>query len=260
MQIEKLIIKGKKVISNTPLNRNYITDTSLKKCIGEILPYVKGKVLDVGCGEKPYEEIFSNEIDLYVGIDKLSSHHFYSPQTQADVYGDACSLPFTSESFETVICTEVLPHIENPNLCFAELANVLKPGGFLIVTANKTWERRTGLPIPDFWRFTDQGLALLAEQQNLKVIFTKPGCGFLALIGQLLCRFLNNEFIYRKSVYEDIDKKPSLVAAFFVLPIIAFIQLFFGLLEKLYYSKIDTIFYILVAQKPKQELISKMNS
>ena len=101
---------------------------------------------------------------------------------------------------------------------------------------------------------------MLAEQQNLNVIFTKPGCGFLALIGQLLCRFLNNEFIYRKSVYEDIDKKPSLIAAFFVLPIIAFTQLFFGLLEKLYYSKIDTIFYILVAQKPKQELISKMNS
>ena len=251
MQIEELTTTVKKVISNTPLNRNYLADSSLKKRIGETFPYVKGKVLDVGCGEKPYEKLFCAEIDAYVGVDQPSSHHFYTPQTRADVFGDACRLPFLSESFETVLCTEVLPHIENPNSCFAEFASVLRPGGFLIVTANKSWERRTGLPIPDFWRFTDQGLALLAEKQNLNVIYTKPGCGFLAMIGQLLCRFLNKEFIYRKALYEDTDKKPSLIAAFFVLPVIAFIQIFFGLLEKLYHSKLDTLFYILVAQKPK---------
>ena len=258
IKIEKLITKGKKIIFKTPFNRNYIADTSLRKRIGETVSYVKGKVLDVGCGEKPYKKIFCSVSDGYIGLDHPSSHHFYTSGTHADVYGDASSLPFVRQSFDTVLCTEVLPHIENPSLCFSELASVMKPGGVLIVTANKSWEQRTGLPTPDFWRFTDQGLALLAKQQNLSVIYTKSGCGFFAMIGQMLCRFLNKELIYRKTDSKGIDRKPSLIAAFFVLPIIAFIHLIFIMLEKIYKSELDTLFYILVAQKPNKDLSQKV--
>jgi SAM-dependent methyltransferase len=246
----QFIYKVKKLIVNTPLNRNFIADSYLKKRIGEASIYVKGKVLDVGCGEKPYEKLFKEVIDTYIGVDQLRSHQFYASNTKVDVYGDASHLPFKAKSFDTVLCTEVLPHIEKPHLCFSEISRVMNTGGILILTANKTWERRTGLPVPDLWRFTDQGLRLLAEQHNLDVIYTKPGCGFLGTIGQLICRFLNKEFIYRKSLNEGVDKSPSLLAALFVLPIIAFIQILFSLFEKLYHSKIDTIFYILVARKP----------
>jgi SAM-dependent methyltransferase len=246
---EKTLRKLQKIISNTPLNRNFIAGSALKRRIKETSPYVKGIALDVGCGEKPYEYLFKGLVDQYVGMDLPNSHFFYSPDRHADVYGHSCNLPFKSSSIDTIICTEVLPHIDKPYLAFAEFARVLKSGGILVLTANKSWERRTGLPIPDYWRFTDEALALLTTEQNLEVIYTKTGCGFFATIGQLLCRFLNKEFIYRKAQYHGIDKQPYVLIAFFIIPLIAFIQILFLVLDKLYYSKLDTLFYILVARK-----------
>lgn len=239
----------KNFLANTPLNRNYITDVSLQKRLKETVPYVTGLVLDVGCGEKPYEPFFRSNIKAYIGIDLPMVHDFYSSDVHADVYGNAYKLPFKSASFDTVICTGVLSHVSEPQVVFAEFSRVLKASGVLILTANKSWETRTGLPISDYWRFTDEGLTWLARQKNLEVMYTKPGCGFFATIGQLLSRFLNKEFIYYKATYQGIDKKPNLITAFFILPLCAIIQIFFFMIDKIYFSKIDTLFYILVARK-----------
>ncbi|MFQ5729066.1 MAG: class I SAM-dependent methyltransferase [Waddliaceae bacterium] len=232
------LLKIKRFIRNTPLNRNYIADLSLKKRIIETIPHVKGHVLDVGCGEKPYEPIFLSNIKKYVGIDIPNAHIFYSPNISADVYGNACYLPFSSETFDTLLCIEVLPHIDKPSLAFSEFARVLKPGGNLIVTADKSWEERTGLPVPDYWRFTGEGVAILSRQQGLTVLYTKQGCGFFATIGQLLARFLNKELIYRKALHKGIDREPNILVAFFIIPIIALVQIFFLLLDKIYYSSV----------------------
>lgn len=248
----------KKLICNTPFNRNYIAESSLKKLLKETIPYATGRVLDVGCGEKPYEHLFRPMVGSYTGIDLPAAHSFYSPSRRhADIYGTASNLPFKTESFGTLICAEVLPHVESPQAAFSEYARVLKSGGILVVTANKTWERRTGLPVPDYWRFTDEGLAQLARQQSLEVVYTKPGCGFFGTIGQLFSRFLNKELIYRKAVVEGVDRDPKILLAVIVLPFCAIIQSVFLLLDKIYYSKLDTLSYILVARKPAKAFASE---
>ena len=61
----------KKLIFHTPLNRNYIAALSLQRRLKETIPYVSGSVLDVGCGEKPYEHIYGKKVTSYVGIDHL---------------------------------------------------------------------------------------------------------------------------------------------------------------------------------------------
>lgn len=248
--MSRFTTRMKKFIFHTPLNRNYIADLSLKRRLKETIPYVSGLVLDVGCGEKPYEHLYGSKVKTYIGIDLPTSHTFYSPNTRhADVYGVVDQLPFKSSSFNAIIFTEVLPHVEYPPVAFTELTRVLKSEGVLVVTANKSWERRTGLPVPDLWRFTDEGLAQLARQQGLEVLYTKEGCGFFATMGQLFSRFLNKEFIYRKVQHRQVDHPPNMLAALLVLPLMAFIQIFFLLLDKIYYSKLDTIFYIMLARK-----------
>ena len=249
--MKRLVAKAKKLISDTPLNRNYIADVSLKRRLRETVPYVFGRVLDVGCGEKPYEQLFGEKVKTYIGIDLPQVHTFYSPNTRhADVYGLVDHLPFKSSSFDTIIFTEVLPHVKHPPQAFTELTRVLKPNGVLVVTANKSWERRTGLPVPDYWRFTDEGLAQLAHQQGLEVLYTKEGCGFFSTMGQLFSRFFNKELIYRKVQHRQADHPPNIVVALLVLPLMAFTQILFLVLDKIYYSKLDTLFYILVARKP----------
>lgn len=47
---------------------------------------------------------------------------------------DMESLPFDDETFSTIIATEVLEHLPNPEVALAELHRVLKPGGKLLGT------------------------------------------------------------------------------------------------------------------------------
>jgi ubiquinone/menaquinone biosynthesis C-methylase UbiE len=241
--------KIKKAVFNTPFNRNYIADLSLRKRMREASSYVSGWVLDVGCGEKPHEGLFSLRTKRYFGMDLPEAHLFYSADRCADVYGEGGHLPFQSKTFDTLICTEVLPHIAEPQKLFSEFNRVLKPNGAVIVTANKVWEKRTGVPVPDYWRFTDEGLAFLCEQQNLDVMAIQEGCGFMAMLGQMFSRFLYKEFVYYKSRYKGREKEPNIIMACIILPVSAVIQMIFLVLDKIYYSKHDTLFYIIVARK-----------
>ena len=52
----------------------------------------------------------------------------------APVQGNALGLPFDDDSFDRVIASEVLEHIDDDEAAFAELARVLRPGGRLAVT------------------------------------------------------------------------------------------------------------------------------
>lgn len=48
---------------------------------------------------------------------------------------DVGSLPYPDESFDTVVCIEVLRYLDDPELCIIEMARVLKPGGQCLATA-----------------------------------------------------------------------------------------------------------------------------
>lgn len=49
------------------------------------------------------------------------------------VYGDAHKLPFLNESFDLVVCTEVLEHVVDPQGVLKEIKRVLTPNGITII-------------------------------------------------------------------------------------------------------------------------------
>jgi SAM-dependent methyltransferase len=121
--------------------------------------YASGKLLDVGCGTKPYRSFFT--VDHYFGIDWPQSSH----DLEIDVFADAQVLPFASQSFDTVLCTEVIEHIPCPWEAIAETKRVLKPGGFLILTAPFIhWHHEAP---NDHYRYTYYGLQNLVLQAGL---------------------------------------------------------------------------------------------
>lgn len=258
MHFQKKIQKFERIVSDSPFNSGYVAATSLKKRLTEAAPHVSGLVLDVGCGEKPHEEIFRSKISGYIGVDLLPGAYNYGDNWAADVAGNVCSLPFKSGMFDTILCTGVLPHVAFPDIAFSEFSRILKSGGILVLTAGKTWLKRVDLPIPDYWRFTDDGLRLLAEQHQMEVIYTKPSCGTFAAIGQLISRFLSKQFVFLGIIKKRNNGRPNVLAAFFILPLCALIQIVFLILDKVCCSTLDTIFYILVAKKV--ELTCKQTS
>lgn len=70
----------------------------------------KKKILDVGCGEKPWKLILPKEIE-YIGID-------IDPKVKPDFIASADNLPFEDNYFDALIYSEVLEHTFNFRYCF----------------------------------------------------------------------------------------------------------------------------------------------
>ena len=107
--------------------------------------------LDVGCANSPYSRYFRRRIGLDLGAGE-----------GVDVLGDAHSLPFASESFDRILCTEVLEHLHTPMAGLLEMQRVLKRGGRLLLTT------RFLFPLHetprDYFRFTKYGLRELFKR------------------------------------------------------------------------------------------------
>ncbi|SRR6266700_4851859 len=74
------------------INPFYFIRRSLYRNIRMYAPRLKGRLLDFGCGRKPWENLFPN-VNEYIGIDiKQTGHdHTYS---EVDVYYDGKKIPF----------------------------------------------------------------------------------------------------------------------------------------------------------------------
>lgn len=63
--------------------------------------------------------------------------------------GDATRLPFPDNTFDCVVTSEVLEHIQNDVAAIAELHRVLKPGGTLGVTVPTWWPEKINWMLSD---------------------------------------------------------------------------------------------------------------
>lgn len=110
-------------------------------------------VLDVGCGRKPYADLFSGSI--HFGLNNTLE------DATADVVGDATKLPIASQSVDLVFCSQVLEHVPHPRSVVRECFRVLRQGGWLVLSAPFYWPLHE--EPHDYFRFTRHGLEHLIK-------------------------------------------------------------------------------------------------
>ncbi len=114
------------------------------------------KVLDLGCGEGRHVISAYLEGDVQaVGVDlgfedlKITAEKFADfsePDNDKKSFGlsvaNALSLPFADNTFEVVICSEVLEHIPDYSSALIEIERVLVPGGTFVASVPRAWPEK----------------------------------------------------------------------------------------------------------------------
>lgn len=106
--------------------------------------YLKGKILDFGCGDGFFAEIVFGKKRIDAGLDIENSRAVTAKKNKIYkkiVYYDGEKIPFSKAYFSTVISNCVLEHIPNLNQSLKEIKRVLKPGGYFITSVmTDKWE------------------------------------------------------------------------------------------------------------------------
>lgn len=159
------------------------------KCIREAAEkFIKGRLIDIGCGHKPYKSILSKFVTEHIGVDHFETIHV---KGSIDLFGTAYEIPVENETFDSALCTAVLEHLEEPGLAIKECRRVLRPGSYAIYTVPFIWHIHEAPR--DFYRFSEFGLRYLFEKEKFEIIEIKPLSGFIVTFFQLHLCFLKDK-------------------------------------------------------------------
>lgn len=174
------------------INPSFIARSGLIKVISDVTSKFKSElviqknILDVGCGSKPYQDLFSGA-RKYVGLDTLNSGHDHS-QESIDQYYDGRIFPFENHSFDAVVSFQVLEHVQDEALFYNEVKRVLKPDGILLLTVPFCWQEHEQ-PY-DFRRFTSFGIRRNLESVGFEIIELKKTTSYF----QTVLQYTNSYF------------------------------------------------------------------
>jgi SAM-dependent methyltransferase len=174
--------------------------------IRKLAPALKGKMMDFGCGQKPYASLF--EVDDYIGVDFENPGHPHVNES-IDVFYDGKSLPFPDSYFDSIFCSEVFEHIFNLPDILIEMNRVLKTGGKMLITCPFSFCEHE---VPnDFARYTSFALQHLLKEKGFEIEVQIKAGSSVETINQLRLMYLHQH------IYPRIKKIPLVRSCFRLL-------------------------------------------
>ncbi len=194
--------------------------------------YIRGNLIDIGCGYSPYKAILSKNVSKYEGIDII-------PYNEDVTYlgNILVKNPFRENQFDCAISFEVLEHIPNFDHFLKQIHKIIKPNGYFIISVPHL-SRLHEEPF-DFYRFTKYGLIEIFTRNRFDIVEIASKGSLLSFLGHQV----SNLF----------------VSAFWQIPLLKYVVLFLNfLLITVPSFWVDRVFdkngifaqgYILVAKK-----------
>ncbi len=198
------------------INPFWIARRGLWNAIESQSYFLNGRLLDVGCGMKPYRELFN--VDSYIGLE------YDNPTARnlgvADIFYEGKEFPFINGEFDSILCNQVLEHVFNPNTFLSEISRILKPKGTLLLTIPFVWDEHE--QPHDYARYTSFGLSHLLQKHGFEVLIQKKLCNDISILFQLL-----NTMIF-KCVPKN--RLIQIVVTIFPISLISVLGYIFGLI------------------------------
>lgn len=129
----------------------FLSDYAREKRWQLVAPYVRGRVLDVGCGYTRLPDRLAPD-QHYVGVDVVSraiqmSRERYPQRTFHLCDLGRIPLPLDNQPFDTILMMAVLEHLNFPRETLRDVRPHLAPDGYLLVTTPSPlgdWIHRAG--------------------------------------------------------------------------------------------------------------------
>src|SRR4051812_45545287 len=98
--------------------------------------YMHGRIVDIGCGAKPYARFMPSAVVAHIGVDQEASPHGLGA---VDIVASAYAIPVADDTFDGGLATSVLEHLEEPEGALREWYRILRPGAYLILELPHAW-------------------------------------------------------------------------------------------------------------------------
>jgi len=105
---------------------NHLVETAIRRFAHEL----HGRTIDVGCDSQPYRAYFGHAT---AGCDVTAE------RSPVDFVCPADRIPVEAESFDSVLCTEVLEHVPDSLSVMREFHRILVHGGRVLITVPMFW-------------------------------------------------------------------------------------------------------------------------
>jgi SAM-dependent methyltransferase len=179
-------LRGSRNTKSLSISSRLMTDITASFYDNYIPKHVTGKLADLGCGHVPFYETYKPYITENSCIDWPNSAH-------VNQYLDlTCDLnqpiPLPDSSFNTIIISEVLEHIAEPELIWKEMTRLLMPGGKILLSVPFLY-RIHEAPF-DFYRYTEFALKKYAEKNKLEVVEFKAFGGLPEVLTDIMAKNL----------------------------------------------------------------------
>lgn len=166
--------------------------------------YIKGKTLDFGAGNAKYKNIIKPQTSEYVTFDVI-------PGKNINIVGDALNSPFLDKSFDTIVSTQVLEHIEKPWLMVKEIGRILNHNGICILSAPFLVPYHADPN--DYFRYTKNGLLSLFKNEGFEVLECESYGKVFTVFSEILhFTFLNP---YNGKEFKGKQRIVKMVSSFF---------------------------------------------
>jgi len=200
----------------------YLHFSELNKSIKKYSDEIKGMTLDVGAGKSPYKKFFKNSTE-YIRLDKFDHN------SKPDIIADATKIPLKSNSIDSVVCFQLLEHVQDPQRVIDEIYRVLKKNGVCLLTTHMATALH-GEPY-DYFRFTKYALRDILFKK-FKYVKVEANGGALLSIMQLI-------------VWGISEKLPKVLS----LPLVIILNIIGKSLDKVIYNEVFTLNYIVYTRK-----------
>jgi len=180
------VLRGSRKTADLTLSSRLSADITARHYDLYLKQHATGRLADLGCGKVPFYQVYRPLVTEVVCVD-------WDTVERTNPFLDFCCdlnepLPFKNGEFDTIILSDVLEHLRQPEKIWKEMNRILAPGGKVILNVPFFYKLHEK-PF-DFYRYTEFALRNFAENSGFSVVVLVPTGGVPEILTDILAKNL----------------------------------------------------------------------